>query len=323
MVILRHKQMEVPFSPDGPLTWGEIDLIRTDVFSPALQGLLPPNKAVPGDRWSAATSAVLELTDFLELDQGSLACKFENVTVLEGQKLARTSFAGTVQGVTEDGASKQQLDGYLYFNLQGQYLSYLSMKGTQFLLDQDGKTVGKLEGTFVMTRQPLAAAKGLGNADLAKLTLEPNKTNTLLLHDDAQLGLRFLYPRRWRVAGAKGQQLGLDEKGGSGILLTVESLKQLPSGAQFFQESQQWWKKQKADILSTNPVKVLQQNPAFIEHFTLDVSANKQKFRMYYLVVRQAQGGVVVAARLQFDDLANLQEEVQQVVTSMQVTRKQ
>src|SRR5207302_9654634 len=36
LVLLRHNNTEVPFSPDGPLTWGEIDLVRTDVFTPAL-----------------------------------------------------------------------------------------------------------------------------------------------------------------------------------------------------------------------------------------------------------------------------------------------
>src|SRR4051812_44902350 len=29
LILLRHKNTEVPFSPDGPLTWGEIDLVRT------------------------------------------------------------------------------------------------------------------------------------------------------------------------------------------------------------------------------------------------------------------------------------------------------
>src|SRR5580765_6765547 len=41
MVILRQNQVEVPFSPDGPMTWNELDLIRTDVFTPALTGLFP------------------------------------------------------------------------------------------------------------------------------------------------------------------------------------------------------------------------------------------------------------------------------------------
>ena len=41
LVVLRLNHVEVPFSPDGPLLWGEIDLVRTDVFTPALIGLLP------------------------------------------------------------------------------------------------------------------------------------------------------------------------------------------------------------------------------------------------------------------------------------------
>src|SRR5262249_35263178 len=41
VVMLRLNNTEVPFSPDGPLTWGEIDLLRTDVFTPALVGMLP------------------------------------------------------------------------------------------------------------------------------------------------------------------------------------------------------------------------------------------------------------------------------------------
>src|SRR5947209_312559 len=28
LVILRHSQVEVPFSPDGPMTWNELDMIR-------------------------------------------------------------------------------------------------------------------------------------------------------------------------------------------------------------------------------------------------------------------------------------------------------
>ncbi len=58
MVVLRLNQVEVPFSPDGPLLWGELDLVRTDVFTPALAGLLPAGSVRPGDRWPAANSAV-------------------------------------------------------------------------------------------------------------------------------------------------------------------------------------------------------------------------------------------------------------------------
>src|SRR5260370_12497611 len=50
LVVLRHKGVEVPFSPDGPLTPPEIDLIRTDIFTPAFSGLLPDKAVKAGDR---------------------------------------------------------------------------------------------------------------------------------------------------------------------------------------------------------------------------------------------------------------------------------
>ncbi len=38
LVLLRQGNVEVPFSPDAPMKFGEIDLVRTDVFTPALAG---------------------------------------------------------------------------------------------------------------------------------------------------------------------------------------------------------------------------------------------------------------------------------------------
>jgi hypothetical protein len=322
LVILRHKQIEVPFSPDGPLTWAEIDLVRTDVFTPALAGLFPDRPVRVGERWAAATSAVLELTDFEQLDGGAVACRLEQLATLNGRRLARISFNGSVTGLGEDGRSKQQLDGYFYFDLGTGHLSYLSMKGIHTLLDKDGKEVGRIEGNFILTRQPLRDAPALADAVVRKLTLEPNDNNTQLLYDDPDLGLRFFYPRRWRVAGGKGRQLGLDEQGGSGILLTVEPPNATPTGQQFLDESRQWLLKQKATIQRVEPVRLIQRSPA-MENFALDVAVNGQQFRMYYLVIRQPQGGVVVAARLLPREIAALQQDVLRIGTSMQVTKKQ
>src|SRR5207253_1999102 len=71
LVILRHNHVEVPFAPAGPLTWGEIDLVRTDVFTPALAGLLPERAVQPGATWQAGLYAVQELTDLERVDEGN------------------------------------------------------------------------------------------------------------------------------------------------------------------------------------------------------------------------------------------------------------
>jgi hypothetical protein len=321
MVLIRHNHAEVPFSPDGPLMWGEIDLVRTDVFTPALAGLLPDKPVRPGDDWTATNAAVEELTDLDSIDEGKVECRLDQVTDLGGRRHARVTLAGTVRGVNEDGPNRQRLEGYFFFDLESNHLSYVYLKGVHSLLDKDGKEAGHIEGTFVLTRQAHQRCPELRDEALKGVTLEPNDDNTLLLYDNPELGLRLLHPRRWRVAGVRGRQLGLDEANGSGLLLTLEPPGRVPTGGQFLAESRAYLEQQKAKVLKTTPPVLLQGPPHELAHFALDTEAAGQKATMDYYVLRQPQGGAVLAARLLPADLANLQKEVERIARSITVTK--
>ena len=153
LVLLRKKDVKVPFSLDGPLTWGEIEILRGETFTPALVGLLPEQAVRPGDRWAASFGAVQELTGLERAEQGQIECRLEEITSLNGRRHARVGLAGSVRGVNQDGPIRCQLDGYFYFDLESNHLSYLSFKGVNSLLDKDGKESGRIEGRFVLTRQ--------------------------------------------------------------------------------------------------------------------------------------------------------------------------
>jgi hypothetical protein len=321
LVLMRLKQVEVPFSPDGPLLWGEIDLVRTDVFTPALAGLLPANAVQPGDRWTAGTPAIQELTDLERIEDGKVECKLDQITVLNRRRLARVTFAGTVRGVNEDGPNRQILDGYLYFDLESRHISYLSLKGVHVLLDKDGKEMGRVEGQFVLTRQANTAARDLTDDALRSVKLEPDDDNTLLLYDNEDLGLRFLYPRRWRVAGVRGGQLGIDETNGSGLMLTIEAAGRVPTAAQYLTESRNWLLKEKARIHRVTEPRTLRNAPNVLEHFGIEMEAMNQRSFMEYYVVRQKFGGVTIAARLLPNDLASLRREVERIARSVEITR--
>jgi hypothetical protein len=313
----------VPFSPDGPLTWGEIDLVRTDVFTPALTGLLPAGPVRPGDRWNASLDAVQELTDLERIEEGGVSCRLEQTVTLSGRRHARVGFSGAVRGVGEDGRSRHQLEGYFFFDLESNHLSYLSINGVQQMLDKDGKVVGKVEGHFVLTRRPQPRVRELSDEGLRGAALEPNEDNTLLLYDNPDLGLRFLHPRRWRVAGVRGRQVALDEGKGNGMLLTVDSLKQTPTAAAYVQEVRTWLQQQKATLLSAEPPRPVQAGPPSVERFSLDVMLNRERVVLTYFVVRQGAGGVTVVARLLPADLASLAREAERIARSIQVTRPQ
>ena len=319
LVVLRLQNKEVPFSPDGPLTWSEIDLVRTDVFTPALAGMLPNRPVRIGEQWTADRSAIQELTDMERIDEGQVECRFEHITTLSNRRHARVSFSGTVRGINEDGPNKQQLDGYFFFDLESNHLGYLSLKGVNSMLDKDGKTLGSVEGVFVLTRQLHTRAPELSDEALRNVALEPNADNTQLLYENPDLGIRFLHARRWHVAGVRGSQVALDEARGSGLLITVEPSGRIPTAAQFLNETRTYLQQQKAKIQRIDPPHRLPAAPNDMDRFTLQVEVTGQRVVMDYFVIRQASGGAILTARLLPDDLVNLQKEVEQVARSIQI----
>ena len=201
---------------------------------------------------------------------------------------ARVGFQGTIRGIGEDGPARHQLDGYLFFDLVSNHISYVYVKGTHFLLDKEGQTNGKIEGTFVLTREAVTPVKELSDDALKGLTLEPNDDNTLLLYENAELGVRFLHPR-WRVAGATGRQIALDENRGSGLLITVDGPNKGPTAAQFHQEVRTWLGQQKASVFRLeNPLAL----GSGVDYFSVDVEIAKQRMLLDYYVIRQNRNGL-------------------------------
>jgi hypothetical protein len=319
LVILRHQHLEVPFSPQGPLLWNEIDLVRTDVFTPALAGLLPRAPVKTGDTWPADVSAVKELTDLEQIDKGGLTCRFEGLNPAN-RALARVSFQGTIRGVGEDGPAEHELDGYFFFDLQSQHLSYVSLEGKHRPLDKAGLPQGEVRGSFVLTRDPGTRLAELSDDSLSRWTLEPNENNTLLLYESPEV--KFLYPRHWRIAGVEGRQITLDERGGSGLLITLEPPAKVPTVVQFQQEVQGWLGQQKARIIKASPAAALQANPYPIDHFAVEAQINGQALLLDYYVVRQNNGGATLSGRYLPAQAANLQRDVQRLAKTIAATVK-
>jgi hypothetical protein len=315
MVVLRSGTREVPFSPDGPLTFGEINIVSTDVYTSALVGLLPAQPVAAGDIWPAALSAVEEITDFERVEQGGLECRFVGV---EG-RVAKVAFTGSVSGVNEDGPVRQQLDGHFTFDLDANLITGLNFTGIKSLLDGQGKTTGRIEGKFSLLRTLAADAAELSELRLRGLTLEPNPTNTLLYYEAAGAAARFTYPRRWRVSAEQGRQITLDGPQGNGLLITVEPSEKVPAVTAYAREAQDFVVKQKGRVVKAEPPTKLRPYPQEVDRFGMDIELNSQPARMEYAVIRQSAGGATLAARLLPTDAANLRTEVEQIAKSIQV----
>jgi len=174
----------------------------------------------------------------------------------------------------------------------------------------------------VLTRQPIREGKGLADADLRGLVLDPNEDNTQLLFEDAQLGVRLLYPRRWRVAGVNGKQLALDENrpGGSGLLINFEDLAKVPTGQQYHKEAKAWLAQNKATVHRMDNPRTLPGTN--LETFGVDADVGKERIWLDYYVVRQPLGGATVVARLLPQDFITLQRDVGRIVRSLQIHKQ-
>ncbi|HYH67627.1 MAG TPA: hypothetical protein VD866_23215, partial [Urbifossiella sp.] len=216
-------------------------------------------------------------------------------------------------------------EGTAFFDLDAKLLTYLSVKGTHELLDgTSGQTTGAIDGHFVMTRTPLAALPpDLSDASLRGLALKPDAENTLLLYDDQRLGVRFLYPRGWRVGVVQGKQVTLDHSRlGGGILITVEAAAKVPAADDFLRETTAFLEKERAKVTVAQRPTRIRPEPITVDRFALDVAFGTEAAKMEYAVLKQAEGGATVAARLPAATAADLRADLERVVRSMSITRR-
>lgn len=320
-VWVRRPDGRVTFSPDGPLNRNEVSLLRTDLYTPSLAGLLPEKPVKPGDSWEATVDAVGELTGLETLEEGSVRCTFDGVVEVGGRQSAQVFFSGTVKGVNEDGPTRQKLDGSLMFDVESRAVSYLTLKGSQELLDEKGKPNGTISGVFTVTRRPKARPEALRDEALRGLKLDADPENTALLFENAELGLQFHYPRRWRVASITPRQVTLVDPNGSGVLMTLEPTERVPTATAYRDESRAFLKAQGFKEVRAEDPRRLSPLPRELDTFALEVEKDKERVLVDYFVLRQQIGGVAMTARLLPEDLRQSREEVARVARSLALTR--
>lgn len=319
MVVLRSPEgKKAPFSPDGPLMFGEIDAVRVDLFAPVLvSGLLPAKAVKSGESWAMTKSAAIDLTGLESIDSGELTVTLIGTVVIQGRSQHRLAITGSVRGQSEDGPTRQTIDATAYFDPKPAMLTYLSLKGIQELLDEKGNIAGRLTGRLTMTREP-STSDAVSESVAMKISARPTEETTKLLFDNPSLGLQFTYPRHWRVGAVQGRQVTLEApKSGAGMLMTVESKGQLPSADQYLTEAQSFVTGQKGKVIATEKPR----SDGSMARFGMDVEMNNANIRMEYAVVKGTDGGATIAARLPKSTARELAKEIDAIVGSVMVRK--
>ncbi len=318
MVFLEKQGKRVPFSPDGPLSWNEIEMLRTEMFLPALTDLLPGKEIKVLDTWKLSPETARDLTDLEKVDDCELIGRFVQLTTLGGRKVAEVMISGSAKGVNEDGPTKHTLKGTVYFDLEAKAVTYVSLLGEQQLFDATGKVTGNIDGRFVLTREPHATGALRSMVKRSASDLIPNDVNTRMLFENEELGISFSFPRRWHIGQSRGRQITIDEAGGSGILLTVESAVRLPTPEKYQREVGDFFRDRKLPTRTVENIRRLDRTTLPTTHFALEVSEANQRPIIDYYVVAGRSHGVTAAGRIVGVESDVLRKEVEGIVRSIQ-----
>lgn len=183
------------FSPLGPLTRDELELIDVQASSVLFSRLLPDRTVKIGETWSPTdeTAAMLLRLDVVTEN------KLESKLIKVDGKTAAIEMSGPVGGSVGGVASDIEVTAKYNFDLKLQRITWLAMS------IHENRAVGHAEPGFDLTARvrvsvsPLASSTELADDIVTTLPLTGDETATYLTHATADGSFRLVHPRSWRM----------------------------------------------------------------------------------------------------------------------------
>lgn len=182
------------YSPQNPLTYEELELIRPPLDSLTAVALLPTDRVEVGEKWETPRWAVQFLTAMEAVESSGLTCTLESAT----DDVAKVTLKGEIKGGFLGASSEIKLSGFYLFDLKDHYLKSME------LVQTETRSVGavtpglKVTAKVTLERQPQAAA-ALTDELVAGVPREPEPGLLLLLMEAADWRARVYHDRLWHL----------------------------------------------------------------------------------------------------------------------------
>lgn len=184
------------YSPGGPLTRSELDLVQTSADPLLLGSLLPETPVSVGETWAIGSSAARALTDYEALASNTLRGKLEAVD----ENTATIRVAGRVSGAVRGGEGSITCDGTLVFDRQANRVSRLTLKRDETRGPGQVEPALSFSGTTTMERQRLDSPPAeLSDAILAGVPTATPEGMDLLEFVAPDGRYRLLHDRDWHL----------------------------------------------------------------------------------------------------------------------------
>lgn len=182
-------------SPSGPLTYDELELLRSPCDSLAALALLPAEPVEPGDTWKPSDWVLQMLVGLEAVEKSDLVCKLESIQ----SGSARVTFQGEISGANRGAATTCQVSGSLAYDLTNKCIRRIEWMQTEKASDGTVSPGLDVTAKVAFSREPQSTPTPLTNLDLSTLPLEPDSGLLLVAFESKDWGTRFHHDRRWHV----------------------------------------------------------------------------------------------------------------------------
>lgn len=223
------------YSPLGPMTRDELDLLRVPGEPAMWNGLLPQQPVKAGDTWKPADTTLAMLLGIDVVTANDIRAKFVKLDGAMAMMELEGHLSGAVGGVATD------FDIRAKYNLdtRRKYVTWLALGF------KEKRSIGHAEPGYDVTGRvrisaaPLSTSTTLADDLLKEFNLELEPGSTLLTHDSQEGAFQLVHDRRWHVMTDQREATVLRLIDGGDLIAqcNISRLRDLPEGKQLALEA--------------------------------------------------------------------------------------
>jgi hypothetical protein len=185
----------VVFSPAGPLTRSELELVQGAGDPLALPALLPEGPVAVGDRWKVGTEAAQALSAYDALAASALEARLEAVD----DARATIRLSGDVRGAALGGEGMITCAGIVTFDRTAGRINRLSLTRTESRKPGPVEAGLDVKSTLTVDRRAVEIPAELRDDALAGRALEPDPQHERLVQLAPDGKYTLLHDRDWHI----------------------------------------------------------------------------------------------------------------------------
>lgn len=182
------------YSTAGPMTYENVELLRTPGDSLALLGLLPLQEIDASSNWTPPAWVLPCLAGVEAVSEVTANCKIEKLD----SQFAIIAFEGRLSGAVHGAVTKITVTGKVAFDRTNKHIRQAVVE------QEEERAIGavspgmKVKATVHVDRATVSGSNAFSDTALSKVPIN-TESQQLALWFDASWGLRFAYDRNWHV----------------------------------------------------------------------------------------------------------------------------